>query len=205
MTSKYSKFGPIAKTLEKVLRHPSVQAGVGAALPMAVGAGVGGGAAVVNQIRDTRAKAQSYKEMMELHPRLRSADQKRVRRYFGTLSRFNPTMAHDPTVSGAWISNIIDNETELDEMSGGQALLAGVKDLAGIRSQLSTAINKERPRTMLGDRAERVVEKGIEGGLASRLADAQAKNKAMAGEVADWIQDKDDLSTFNRGVRQRMG
>lgn len=205
MTAEYSKFGPIVEALGKVLKSPSVQAGMGAAIPMAAGAGVAGGTSLVNQIRDTRAKARSYKEMMQLHPRLRGADQKKVKRYFGTLSRFNPTMAKDPTVSGAWISNIIDNETELDEMSGGQALLSGVKDLAGIRAQLSTAISKEQPRTSFGQRAERVVERGIEGGLAKRLAEAQARNKAMAGEVADWIQDKNDISAFNRGVRQRMG
>lgn len=191
MTATYSMFGGIAEALGKVLKHPATSTAAIAATPVVAGGAASGMAGLVSRMRDTREKAQSYQEMMKLHPQLQRADQERVKRYFGTLSRFNPMMAKDPTVSGAWVTNIIDAETELDAMAGGQALLKGVQDLAGIRSHLSGAVDRERSRgSSFGKTVQDMGDKMVSAGLShekakweERLQEQQLKNQALLAEA----------------------
>ncbi len=204
MSAKYSKFPGISDAMSEAFKSPVAQAAIGAAVPMGVGAAVTGAHALVKRVTTAREQARSYQDMMKLHPALRQADQGKVKRYFGTLSRFNPDMAKDPTVAGAWITNIVDAGSELDPMAGDQALLAGVKDLAGIRSQLSTAKDKERGRGGPGQRAEQLMSASMQAGIADKLEQARRKNEAIREELREWMPDDEVRSGFAQAVHTRM-
>jgi hypothetical protein len=111
------------------------------------GAVTGVGAIALKKLKDTQETARSYKEMFELNPRLRSHDPKQVKRLFGTLSRFGPELAKDPTVAGAWITNTISKEEDLADFGPGHGALQNVMSLVTASRDITTAA-KNRPGTL---------------------------------------------------------
>jgi hypothetical protein len=51
-------------------------------------------------------KSRGFKSMMEGNPHLKKMDQKKVQSVYNTLHNFNPEMAKDPYVAGAWVKRI---------------------------------------------------------------------------------------------------
>lgn len=99
----------------------------------------------VDKARQAKEKSKAYKQMLELNPRLRKAQKKQpVARIYNSLHNVNPTLAKDPLVAGAWVDNVIESNAQFGEDSSNQALLTAVKDLAGIRAQMSQAMGRER-------------------------------------------------------------
>jgi hypothetical protein len=70
-------------------------------------AGIGG---IMRHSKDKKLKAEidtSYKNMFKEHPQLKDIqenDPGRVRRHFGVLARYAPSLAADPTVAGSWVA-----------------------------------------------------------------------------------------------------
>jgi hypothetical protein len=70
-------------------------------------AGIGG---LLRNSKDKKLKREidiSYKQMFKEHPRLKDLEEDdpgRVRRHFGVLARYAPSLAADPTVAGSWVS-----------------------------------------------------------------------------------------------------
>lgn len=145
---------PFFEHFKKLIKEPAFAATLAAPV---VGAGIGLAAEHRRKMREAKAKAESYRTMMDLHPKLKSHDQKEIGRLFNSLHNVNPILARDPLVAGAWIDNIMDNKSTLGTESSHQQLLAAVKDLAGIRAQLSQSLKNERPSTAPNDRAHSFV------------------------------------------------
>lgn len=51
-------------------------------------------------------KATAYKSMLTENPHLHDRDATDVQRYFNTLYRLNPDLAHDPTVAASFVNNM---------------------------------------------------------------------------------------------------
>ena len=132
----------------------------------AVGAGVGlthvQGA--VERFQGARTKAKSYKEMLKLHPHLaKSRDAKQVRRLYNSLHNVNPTMGNDPLVAGAWVDNVLETQRSFGDEGSNQALLAAVKDLSGIRMQMSRARSDEqRMKPDYGTIGQQLIDSSIQ-------------------------------------------
>lgn len=58
----------------------------------------------IGSVKDSRAKAQAYKNMIATNPHLRNEDAKKVHQLFNTLYTFNPQYSADPLVSGSFVS-----------------------------------------------------------------------------------------------------
>lgn len=77
------------------------------------GALAGGGAAVQGLMRHSRDKAikrdieGSYQEMFNETPGLANMDKDKIRRHFGVLATYAPSLAADPTVAGAWVRGTV--------------------------------------------------------------------------------------------------
>lgn len=130
--------------------------------PMAAvtaGAGVTAAAGAISRMRDAKRKAVAYKEMLNIHPQLKGRDPVLVNRIYNSLHNVNPTMAKDPMVAGAWIDTIVESGG-LDQTQSSRALLDAVKDLSGIRSQMSSAMRSEAGPGV-GATVERLVDRGI--------------------------------------------
>jgi hypothetical protein len=136
MTAKYSNNSRI----KDILMHPLTAAVAPAAL--ALGASAIHGA--VQRYQEGKEKAQAYSSMLALHPALKQRPETQVKQLFNSLSRVNPTMGNDPLVAGAWVDNILENNSSLGGSASNQALLVAVKDLAQIRSHITGAREKER-------------------------------------------------------------
>ncbi len=173
MAAKYSRYG----MARKIMKDPMFWGPMAAA-----GAGVVAGAAqdAIGKIRETRNKAHGYQEMLELHPHLKKdRNGKQVRRLYNSLSNINPTLARDPLVAGAWVDNVIESNQPYGDQSN-QALLAAVKDLAGIRKDLGSARKSERDmRTNYGDVARRMTEEGF-----NRFERARDRHGTIASQKA---------------------
>jgi hypothetical protein len=162
----------VGGALKPLAKEPALLAAVAAPL---VGAGVNEFSKHRAAVRQAKAKAENYRTMMELTPRLRVHDQKEIGRIYNTLHNINPVMGNDPLIAGAWIDNIMENKGALGDTSSHQQLLTAVKDLSGIRSSLSQAMRNERVDSGPGNKVEgfisgvgKDVEKAIHGGLDAR-------------------------------------
>lgn len=51
-------------------------------------------------------KSRGFNQMMDQNPGLKKMDRSKVQSIYGTLHRFNPEMAQDPFVAGAWVKRI---------------------------------------------------------------------------------------------------
>jgi hypothetical protein len=96
-------WGPVAKNL----------AG-GAALTAGSALGLGGYnviAGKLQEIRDDKAKAMHYKNMLDASPDLAEggADATIMQRHFNTLFRFNPEYAKDPMVAAAYVDQSMES------------------------------------------------------------------------------------------------
>lgn len=157
--------------LKPLAKEPALLAAVAAPL---VGVGVNEISKHRAAVRQAKAKAQNYRTMMELTPRLRIHDQQEIGRIYNTLHNINPVMGSDPLIAGAWIDNIMENKG-LGDTSSHQALLAAVKELSGIRSSLSQAMRYERQDASPGNKIEgfiagvgKDVDKAMHQGLDAR-------------------------------------
>lgn len=56
--------------------------------------------------KDAVSKSRGFKSMVEGNPDLNKMDRNKVQTYYNTLHRFNPEMASDPFVAGAWVRKI---------------------------------------------------------------------------------------------------
>jgi hypothetical protein len=71
-------------------------------------AGIGG---LMRHSKDKKLKSEidsSYGKMFDEHPRLKEIEENdpgRVRRHFGVLARYAPSLAADPTVAGSWVAS----------------------------------------------------------------------------------------------------
>ncbi len=147
MAAKYSQHSTASRIMKDPLFWgPLAATGVGVAASAAQNA--------FNRFRESRDKVRGFKEMMKLHPHLKKGrDPKQVRRLYNSLSNVNPVLAKDPLVAGAWVDNVIESNSMYGDQSQ-QALLAAVKDLAGIRKDVATARgHEERLRGDMGERA----------------------------------------------------
>lgn len=197
----------VRQAVGQILREPAVVAGIAAPL---VGAAVGGAASYRRRLQDAKAKTQSYRTMLEIHPRLRAHDQNEIGRIFNSLHNVNPMLARDPSIAGAWIDNIMENKTNLGDGSSNQALLAAVKDLAGIRSNLSTALRSEHSPNNAGAEAAKAVagfgnlySQASKDGIAAYHDAREEKFKKITKDVADRFHaEKQELAAQRAQVQQ---
>ena len=144
--TKHAAGAGFVRGMKDAIKDPAFWTAMGGVATTA-GAVTGVGAIALKKLRDTQETARSYKEMFELNPQLRSRDPKQVKRLFGTLSRFGPELAKDPTVAGAWISNTIAKEDDLADFGPGHGALANVMSLVTASRDITTAA-KNRPGTL---------------------------------------------------------
>ena len=70
-----------------------------------------GADALINLVQRSRESAQfssGYKRMLAANPDLHGADAQKVMDRYRILSRFGPTLAKDPVVSGDWIKQTLE-------------------------------------------------------------------------------------------------
>jgi hypothetical protein len=192
--------------LKPLAKEPALIAAIAAPL---VGAGVNEVSKHREALRQAKAKADNYRTMMELTPRLRIHDQKEIGRIYNTLHNINPMMGNDPLIAGAWIDNIMENKGTLGETSSHQALLNAVKDLSGIRSSLSQAMRNERKDSTPGNKIEGLVsgvgkdvEKALHAGINAREKQVQKLMDDRTEKFMELAQKKrDELQALHRQVQ----
>jgi len=105
-------------------------------------AGIGG---LMRHSRDKKLKTEidmSYKQMFKEHPVLKELEEDdpgRVRRHFGVLARYAPSLAADPTVAGTWVTSTAQL---------GQIQPADIKNLAETQSRIDEAREDRGPMKM---------------------------------------------------------
>lgn len=160
----------------QLLRDPQFWAPVAAT---GLGVAATGGMLAGQKVLEARARAKSFKEMLDLHPQLKKRDQAQVKRIFSSLHNVNPMMSKDPMVAGSWVDTIMESGG-IDERMQGKALLEGVKDLAGIRASLSKAKHEEGNRAReFGGGVRHLAEPALKG-----LADQKSKSMMEEGTEA---------------------
>jgi hypothetical protein len=210
MATKYSKHvGARGMLTDPLFWGPLAATGVGVAL--------GAGQNVVERIQASRAKARGYKEMLDLHPHLRKhRNQDQVRRIYQSLHNINPTLAKDPTVAGAWVDNVVEQNRAFGDQSN-QALLSAVKEMAGIRQDMVSAESGVRKLRILdvGQAGQRAAEQmlqsygnimkehGESAALRKRFGEASAQTKQdIAGMQQQFAQQRGALVQENRILQQ---
>jgi hypothetical protein len=215
MAAKYSRHGLFTKAAASVvapLAHEAADKGMKAllrdphfwapAVAMGGGLAAGGIGALFGKAMDKRRKETGYHEMLGLHPDLKGRDAALVRRVYNSLYNVNPTMARDPMVSGAWVGTVLESGG-LDPTMTGRALLEGVKDLAGIRAQISRA-RSEEAREGFGVRpaVTKMVEQGFTRAkelVKERQDDTDREIKRLEGE----LKTLDRFNTVMEGAQRR--
>lgn len=105
-------------------------------------AGIGG---LLRNSKDKKLKAEidvSYKQMFREHPRLKDLEEDdpgRVRRHFGVLARYAPSLAADPTVAGSWVSATAQL---------GQVGASDIKNLAETQARIDESREDRGPMKM---------------------------------------------------------
>jgi hypothetical protein len=170
---KVADAGGYKSVLKSLFSSPSFVAALGA--PMVAG-GVHFAAKKMKAKEDATARAEAYKGMLELNPTLRQRDQKRVAQIYSSLGNVNPIMARDPLVAGAFVNNIMENTSQLGDEAGNQALLAQVKEMAGIGAHLSTARKNNNPNAIFDTTSNILSNLGgaVEKGMKSNFHDLQS-------------------------------
>lgn len=156
-----------------LLREPMFLTALAAPL---IGAGIDAGSNYKRKLDAAKQKTQSYRTMLELHPHLKQRDPQEISRLYSSLHAAAPTMANDPLVAGAWVDNIIEQNGTFG--SSNQALLSSIKDLAGIRNNMSSAMRNEGGASTLGSRVERAIPeigKGVERSMHNGIVSAEEK------------------------------
>lgn len=119
-----------------ILKNPQVQAA----------AVISGAIGLQHKLRQSAARKQrnkSFQQALALNPSLREEDPATLKRHFRSLSRFNPTMASDPTVAGAWLNQVKQMGSSFDEDAKDLAVLSGVEKAVGM--------NRFAPKTPIFD------------------------------------------------------
>lgn len=198
MTAKYSSF------FGRMMDNPLA---VAMAAPVA-GIAIGGTQMLGERLMDARAKATGYKGMLELHPKLRNhKDRKGLHRMYSSLYNIAPTMARDPLVAGAWVDNVMESNRQYGEDGSNQALLGAVKDLAGIRNQLSAARKNEGAnRWSAGGAASAHVSTLIGAHQTQRAADTRDSGQAvqLRLKIDEMRQHQSIKDTTRRLADERM-
>jgi hypothetical protein len=156
----------IWKSIGGALKNPWVQA-VG--VP-AIGLGVDAAARGMGKLLDVRHKGKAYKKMITNHPHLKKMPEPDTRKYFNTLYRVDPASARDPLVAGAWVNQQHSQHVPGHPHAG---VLAGVSDIARIRSQLTP------PHRGLGPATE----------IAMKIGPALARASETSQELAETKKD----------------
>ena len=175
-------------TGKALMSRPEIGVPVGIA---AAQTGLSLGASGLSALKNTIDKKRSYAGMMDLHPRLKKEDPEKMKRYFSTLSTFSPEMAKDPTVAGAWLSNVVSNEAGFGEEGGAVALLASVKDLAGVSANHTRAVStRAQGGGGILSRLNRTLEDQGKTYLKNDFEALRKSNKKMSKDIA---KEKEDL------------
>jgi hypothetical protein len=132
-----------------------------------VGAGINAAAGAKQRRDSAKEKTVAFRSMLDLHPHLKTRDSGEVSRIYNSLHNANPLLARDPMVAGAWVDNIIESKGPGQETH--QQLLNAVKDLAGIRSNMATALRNESGRAGPGARFEKAIGE-LSGGIGKAYA-----------------------------------
>jgi hypothetical protein len=123
------------KRLTKPTLSSQVRLGMGRALGfglggLALGTGVMAASKGYEAVKNPIERKHSFDKMLAENPGLKREDKDVVRKSFATLHTFNPMMAKDPTVAGAFVRRALAFKDE-----GIQS--ADVKTLSEIRKNLS--------------------------------------------------------------------
>lgn len=120
-----AQWNDVAANLGKMMALAGLTAGATA--------GIGG---VMRHSKDKKLRKEidrSYNKMFIEHPRLKDIEEQdpgRVRRHFGVLARYAPSLAADPTVAGTWIHATAQV---------GQINTGDIKNLAETQSRIDDA------------------------------------------------------------------
>lgn len=183
---KYTKTGGFGKLLkDPAFWAPTVALGMGAA----AAAGMGH----LEKVREAKAQSTAFKEMLDIHPQLKSGrDPKLVKRIYTSLHNVNPMMARDPMVAGAWVDTIMESGG-LDQGQSGRALLEGVKELAQIRSHLSQA-----------QRGESSVGRAIGAGVTRQVEHGFMRYDALEKEHGELGTKEKRIKGLEDSLKQRI-
>jgi len=119
-----------AMAAEDGVLRKALYLGTGAA---GIAAGVKGVEALHDAVATPIAKARSFSAMMEENPGLRKEPPHDVKMRFNTLARFNPDMAADPVISGAFVRRALQFKEEGIQPMDVRDLISSRKDLESMR------------------------------------------------------------------------
>lgn len=111
---KLSGVGKTVKSFSKSVGKRLENAAPDLVAQMLASAAIVGGAAagtgIYKALRDPVERRSSFKNMINMAPKLKAQDPEMVRAAFNTLHRFNPGYAKDPLVAGTFVQNALDWE-----------------------------------------------------------------------------------------------
>lgn len=160
-------------------------------LPMAVMGASGLASAAqsgIKSLMDARSNRKSFQEMLDMHPHLKGRPESKRR--FDTLARFNPHVAKDPSLAGAFLDHV-DASTHVmggSDATSDQGLLTAIGQFIGLRNQQSSAMRSEQDMRRGPD-----VGKAI-GAFGQHLQATHGKLKAEHGELAVAKERNEQLS-----------
>jgi len=120
-----AQWNDVAANLGKMMALAGLTAGASA--------GIGG---IMRHSKDKKLRKEidsSYGKMFDEHPGLKDIEEEdpgRVRRHFGVLARYAPSLAADPTVAGTWVQST----AQVGQINHGD-----IKNLAETQSRIDDA------------------------------------------------------------------
>lgn len=88
----------------------------------------------VSSMMESRQRAKTYKDMLDMHPELQQyKDKELMSRVFTSVARANPHVAADPFVAGAIVSNIVAGHEHVNPAEGKRMMLTEIDRLIGQR------------------------------------------------------------------------
>lgn len=180
--------------MKSVAQRPEFIFGAGT---MAVGAAANAIRDAYTATRDAKDKANTYKEMIALHPHLSRMDPAQLHRTFNAIYNTNPYIGKDPTLAGAAVDVAIERQGTYGgpDAKSHQGLLSLVQEFAGSRGQISAA---RRAESEVGRRG--VDFSAAAHGLDKMFQAAHATAEKEHGQVADLKRENAHLT---EGIRQR--
>lgn len=166
----------------------------------AVGTAIVGQAALeaIDAAKGAVQKSRGFNKMLDQNPQLQKMDKNKVQAIYGTLHRFNPEMAQDPFVSGAWVKRI--NEYDyVDPRTIGELVSARDRSKRPMIDPMSLA-------TGMANVGMSSYEQQQANQFRTEMEDTRferQRNEARAANKFNWARDQAKMDRADRMMREK--
>ncbi len=175
---------PFDELLKQTMRGTAAVGLAGAA----TGAALGTAEKLWDLASSTISKVHGFHTMMQANPELDKMDRQKVHTVYSTLHRFNPEMAKDPFVSGAWVKKLTEYDY-VDPKTVGDLISARSKSTGDSFFQRGVQLAQQGSQFGALDAAKVYAQEQAKRQVAAAYQDTDAANAAMTEAMKQYGKD----------------